>query len=350
MNLPVPTPTRRGGPVAASSPEPKGPKNGPGHLLQVEDLSLSLGHSRLLYDVSFDVSGGEVVGLVGESGSGKTLTGLSILGLLPAGARVGGRVQFGGEDLLRLPAERLRSLRGRQLSMIFQEPRASLNPSLTIGRQITDVIRTHQAVSRRQAYAMAEELFHQVGLPAPRLTLKTHSHELSGGMCQRVMIAMALVCEPKLLIADEPTTALDVTIQAQIVDLLRRLADERAFSVLLISHNLGVITEVCDRVITMYAGEVVNVTWRDQLLLHPSHPYAWSLLNAARRMGGQGVGRAGAQPANSARPPQGCRFHPRCPFAQDRCHEVHPALMETEHGSTRCLRHAEVHMAGLESP
>lgn len=321
---------------------------GPSPLLRVEDLSLSLGSSQLLYDVSFDVARGEVVGLVGESGSGKTLTGLSVLGLLPAGAKVRGRVDFGGEDLLRLPAERLRTLRGRDLSMIFQEPRASLNPSLTTGRQITDVVRAHKQVSRREASGIAEELFHQVGLPAPRQTLKAHSHELSGGMCQRVMIAMALVCEPQLLIADEPTTALDVTIQAQIVDLLRQLADERSFSVLLISHNLGVVSEVCDRVVTMYAGEIVNVTSRDELLLHPSHPYTWSLLNAARRQGMLGSGQPEAQPANSARPPAGCRFHPRCPFIADRCREEHPAIAAVDHGLTRCIRHAEIHMAGLE--
>jgi peptide/nickel transport system ATP-binding protein len=321
-------------------------------LLDVQELELSIGGNRLLSDVSFSLGTGEVVGLVGESGSGKTLTGLSIMGLLPSTATVSGKVVFQGNDLATASAEQVRRLRGNELSMIFQEPRASLHPARPIGRQIVDVVRAHEKVSKSVAGERARDLLGQVGLPAPRRAMSAYTHELSGGMCQRVMIAMALVREPSLLIADEPTTALDVTIQAQIIALLRRLADERGLSILLISHNLGVVSDLCSRVITMYCGQVVNIDHTANLLRRPRHPYPWALLKASTVDIDQPEdwsGIAGA-PANPAHPPHGCRFHPRCPYRTDACEAGVPALAEADGGAlTRCVRHAELDLTGVSS-
>jgi peptide/nickel transport system ATP-binding protein len=319
-------------------------------LLEVDRLALSIGGTRLLSDVSFSCGAGEVVGLVGESGSGKTLTGLSVLGLLPPGSETSGEVRFEGADLLRATPDELRALRGTRLSMIFQEPRASLHPARPVGKQIVDVVRAHEDVSKAVARDRACDLLAQVGLPSPRRTLGAYTHELSGGMCQRVMIAMALVCEPRLLIADEPTTALDVTIQAQIIALLRELAEERGLSVLLISHNLGVVADLCSRVVTMYCGQVVNVDSTSGLLSRPRHPYPWALLQASdvdpRRLQ-DWAGIAGS-PADPARPPTGCRFHPRCPHRIAACETELPLLESTGSGAvTRCIRHEELRLSGV---
>jgi peptide/nickel transport system ATP-binding protein len=322
------------------------------HLLEVDRLGLAIGGTQLLSDVSFTLAAGEVVGLVGESGSGKTLTGLTVLGLLPPDSTTTGTVTFAGTELLTADAEHLRRLRGNELSMIFQEPRASLHPARPVGKQIVDVVRAHENVSKAAARDRACDLLAQVGLPNPRRTLAAYTHELSGGMCQRVMIAMALVCEPRLLIADEPTTALDVTIQAQIIALLHRLAEERDLAVLLISHNLGVVSDLCSRVIAMYCGQVVTVDRTDNLLRHPRHPYPWALLQAStvdldtdRESAWTGI--AGA-PANPARPPAGCRFHPRCPHRRDVCEQAVPALVTAAGGGlTRCVRHAELELTGV---
>ena len=319
------------------------------HLLEVDGLGLAIGGTRLLSDVSFTLTEGEVVGLVGESGSGKTLTGLTMMGLLPADAEATGTVSFQGTDLLTTDRERLRRLRGNELSMIFQEPRASLHPARPVGKQIVDVVRAHEHVSNADARDRACDLLAKVGLPSPRRTLSAYTHELSGGMCQRVMIAMALVCEPRLLIADEPTTALDVTIQAQIIALLHRLAEERGLTVLLISHNLGVVSDLCARVITMYCGQVVAVDRTGDLLRRPRHPYPWALLRASTvdlDATGEWTGIAGA-PANPARPPSGCRFHPRCPHRTDACATTEPELVPADDGLTRCLRHEELTLTGV---
>jgi peptide/nickel transport system ATP-binding protein len=322
-------------------------------LLDVDRLSLAIGGTTLLTDVSFAVRPGEVVGLVGESGSGKTLTGLSVLGLLPRGAQATGRITFAGTDLLTAPADELRRLRGSELSMIFQEPRASLHPARTVGNQIVDVVRAHERVPKAVARERARELLAQVGLPDPARTLGAYTHELSGGMCQRVLIAMALVCRPRLLIADEPTTALDVTIQAQIIELLRGLAADRDLAVLLISHNLGVVSDLCTRVITMYCGQVVNVDSTEGLLRRPRHPYPWALLQASTvdlDPGADGERRwagLGGTPANPARPPVGCRFHPRCPYATDACAVTMPELEVDGTASTRCIRHGELELTGV---
>jgi peptide/nickel transport system ATP-binding protein len=335
--------------MAATSAAALGPAAAPQHgapVLAVTGLALRLGAATLLDDVSFSIGRGEVAGLVGESGSGKTLTGLSILGLAPRGALVTGSVRLSGTELTTAAPSALRAIRGSELSMIFQDPRSSLNPALSIGRQITDVIRAHAHVSRRAATATAVSLLGQVGLPSPRVSFAAHPHELSGGMCQRAMIAMALACDPRLLIADEPTTALDVTVQAQIMALLRSIADERGLSVLLITHNLAVVTQLCDRVITMYCGQIVNVDTTYRVVTAPAHPYTWSLLEAGRAR--QPAGAAGAgltgQPASPDSPPSGCRFHPRCPFAQARCAQSSPDLVSAGGGLTRCLRHGELRL------
>jgi peptide/nickel transport system ATP-binding protein len=315
-------------------------------VLRVDGLRLALAGVTLLSGVSLTAARGEMVGLVGESGSGKTLTGLSILGLLPPGATVAGRIEVAGTDMTSAAPGVLRRLRGAQVSMIFQEPRSSLSPALTVGRQIVDVLRAHLPVSRKEAAATALSLLGQVGLPSPRRCFAAYPHELSGGMCQRVMIAMALACGPSLLIADEPTTALDVTVQAQIITLLRSIADERGLSVLLITHNLAVVTQVCDRVVTMYCGQVVNADTTAGVLDAPSHPYTWALLEAGRlqlRPGGPAArAELPGQPASPSRPPQGCRFHPRCPFAVADCTTNVPELVAVRGGQTRCLRHADL--------
>ncbi len=316
-------------------------------VLVVDGVSLAVGGATLLSDVSFTVGRGEMVGLVGESGSGKTLTGLSILGLVPPRATLTGAIRVAGIDMTSAAPAVLRQIRGGRVGMIFQEPRSSLNPVKPVGRQIADVVRAHLAATRRQANATAVSLLGQVGLPNPSACFAAYPHELSGGMCQRVMIAMALSCGPALLIADEPTTALDVTVQAQIITLLRSIADERGLSVLLITHNLAVVTQVCDRIITMYCGQVVNAGTTARVLSTPSHPYTWALLESGRRqLSGDGAGASPTeltgQPASPANPPQGCRFHPRCPFADARCAADVPDLTDVDGGQTRCARHGEL--------
>ncbi|WP_067834600.1 ABC transporter ATP-binding protein [Nocardia lijiangensis] len=314
-------------------------------LLRVEELSLSLpAVGGLLRDVGFEVARGEVVGLVGESGSGKTLTGLGVLGLHPPGARVTGRIDFCGEDLLTATPDRLRALRGREVGMIFQEPRSSLNPVMTVGRQIANVLRAHEKMTSSQIGARTAELLEKVGLADSGRLIRSYPHELSGGMCQRVMIAMALACRPKLLIADEPTTALDVTIQAQILELLRGLTADEDLAVLLISHDIGVITELCDRVVTMYSGEVVDIAARDELLRRPAHPYAQALLQASSRETTPTVVRSARES-----PPDGngCVYRTRCRYAIDACRTTHPDLIGDARSATRCLRAGDLELAGL---
>ncbi len=323
-------------------------------LVAIEHLNLELpspsGSLTLLDDVSLTIGDGEIVGLVGESGSGKTLTGLSILGLEPPGAVVTGSVLFRGEDLLTVDQSRLREIRGRQIGMIFQETRAALNPCFTIGRQIAAVARAHYDISRGEALQRAVDLLERVQIPQAKARANSYPHELSGGMCQRAMIAMALVCGPSLLIADEPTTALDVTIQAQIVNLVRELADDNEMAVLLISHNLGVVCDIADRVVTMYAGEVVNDDETHHLVHSPSHPYTWGLVRSATHEGnalGLRYGIGGRPPSARTRP-AGCRFHTRCEFATTICAETHPELVRLPDGSlTRCFLSESLKLEGV---
>ena len=304
-------------------------------LLEVRDLSLDFetegGVAKVLDRVSFTVSESEVFGLVGETGCGKTVTALAILRLLPSNAKIrGGNVVFLGEDLLPKSEAEMNRIRGIRISMVFQDPGTSLNPVYPVGEQIARVVMVHEGVEREAAEKRAIELFRRVGLPDPENLLRRYPHELSGGMQQRVMISMALACRPKLLIADEPTTAVDVTIQAQILDLLMELRREFKLSVLLITHNLGIVAETCDRIGVMYAGTMAEVASTQDLFREPLHPYTQSLLKALPRADARGHPLAsipGMVPSLLA-PPTGCRYHPRCAFAMPTCSVHRPELLE----------------------
>ncbi|OJH40593.1 ABC transporter ATP-binding protein [Cystobacter ferrugineus] len=305
-------------------------------------LSLEAGPVLAVDDVSFSLPPGGTLGVVGESGCGKSLTALSVMRLVPEppGRVVGGRILFQGEDLLALPEEKMRRKRGRHLSMVFQEPMTSLNPVYTAGEQIAEGVRLHQGLSRSAARELAVEMLRQVGIPAPEQRVDSYPHELSGGMRQRVMIAMALASGPELLIADEPTTALDVTIQAQILDLLKRLQAERRMAVMLITHDLGVVAGHCDAVVVMYAGRVVERAPVKALFRQPAHPYTAGLLRSIPAL--QTVeGPPGARPRLKTIPgmvpglhrlPGGCRFRDRCERALDICARVDPPLESKREG------------------
>ncbi|WP_240791254.1 ABC transporter ATP-binding protein [Roseomonas sp. AR75] len=321
-------------------------------LLEVERLELALragrGWLKVVEDVSFAIAPGEAVGLVGESGAGKTLTGLALLGLLPRELfRAGGRVRLDGEDILNLPESALRRLRGRRISMIFQEPMTALDPVFTVGEQIAETLRAHTDLSPAAAKARAVEALAEVGIPLPARRAEDYPHQLSGGMRQRVMIAIALACEPRLLVADEPTTALDVTIQAQIIDLLLRQVSARGTALLLVSHNIGVVRECCSRIVAMYAGQVVEDAAVDALLERPLHPYASGLLRSHPRFAPHrarlpSIG--GRAPAPGAMPP-GCRFAPRCAHRTTGCDAAQP-LLPLEGRAVRCHRAAALDLPG----
>jgi peptide/nickel transport system ATP-binding protein len=292
--------------------------------------------------VDLTVARGRTIGVVGESGSGKSVTFLAVLGLLPKdGSEISGVVQFDGANLLALDDRNLRDLRGDRLAMIFQEPMTSLNPSYTVGEQIIEVLVRHKNLSRSEARQRAIELLSRVKIPSPERRIDDYPHRLSGGMRQRVMIAIALSCDPQLLIADEPTTALDVTIQAQILDLMRELRAESHAAIVLITHNLGVVAEICDEVAVMYAGEIVEHASVKALFDLPQHPYTVGLLGAIPRLD-RNAGRLatieGAVPQMAA-PPAGCRFAPRCPFVEDRCRRERPPIARlAENRWSRCFR------------
>ena len=309
-------------------------------LLRVENLQTSFrsekGYLPAVDGLSFSVRQGECVGLVGESGCGKTLTSLSILGLVPkpGGAITGGRILFEGRDLVSMPEEGLRAIRGNRISMIFQEPMTSLDPVYTIGTQIGDVISLHQKVDRRTARAKAVDMLRLVGIPDPERRIDEYPHSLSGGMRQRVMIAMALSCRPRLLIADEPTTALDVTIQAQILEILKDLRREIGMSVLLITHALGVIAEIAERVVVMYAGKAVEDGPVGEIFHHPRHPYTVGLLESVPRMEKEKrrLHVINGMVPGIAAMPAGCRFHPRCGRAMDVCRTNEPDPLQVSPG------------------
>ncbi len=292
--------------------------------------------------VDLSVASGTTLGLVGESGCGKSVTSLAIMGLLPkSSAEVTGSVRFDGIDLLSASDDKLRDLRGNRLAMIFQEPMTSLNPSFTIGDQIIETILRHRGGSRRAARERAIELLRRVHIPSPERRIDEYPHKLSGGMRQRVMIAMALACDPRLLIADEPTTALDVTLQAQILDLMRELKAASGAAIILITHDLGVVAEVCDEVAVMYAGEIVERADVDKLFASPQHPYTVGLLGSIPRLDRRTAQLAtieGMVP-NMTAPPPGCRFAARCPFAGEPCVKAPPPLLELNprHWS-RCIK------------
>jgi oligopeptide/dipeptide ABC transporter ATP-binding protein len=308
---------------------------GEGTLLEVRDLTISHRGAGLVRDVSFDVGPGEVVCLVGESGSGKTLTGRAVLGLLRYASqlRVSGTIGFGGRDLNSLPERELRRVRGAQIGMIFQDPVAALDPVIRVGSQIAE------ALGARRSAARVTELLTQVGITDPELRARQFPHEISGGMCQRVLIAIALAGQPRLLIADEPTTALDVTIQAQVLDLLAALRRERDLSVLLITHDLGVAAQLADRILVMYAGSIVESAPAAQFFAEPAHPYSQGLLRAVPRVDVPLAGRLpaipGSVPEAADRPP-GCPFHPRCDRALDVCRTRPPELEPVASGLVAC--------------
>ena len=284
--------------------------------------------SRLVDQVDITIDPGEIVALLGESGCGKSLTALAVLGLLPGACRAEGHILFEGQDLLGAGRHHWRHLRGRRMSMIFQDPGASLNPMLTVGRQISETLRRHAPAPRARINARVVELLRDVGVTDPERRVGAYPHEFSGGMCQRVMIAMAICCEPALLIADEPTTALDVTVQKQILALVRRLSREHGTGVLLISHDLGAVAEIADRVAVMYAGRVVEEAPAASLFAAASHPYTQGLLRAMPVLGAK-IGRLAAIEGSVPAPgemPEGCRFAPRCPLADERCRQVDPGL------------------------
>jgi oligopeptide/dipeptide ABC transporter ATP-binding protein len=324
-------------------------------LLEVVDLRTHFfteeGVVRAVDGISFDVRERETLAVVGESGSGKSVTSLSILRLIPTppGRIVSGAIRFRGRDLLKLSGEEMRRIRGREISMIFQEPMTSLNPVYTCGDQIMEALVLHEKLGRAAARARAIDLLRMVGISSPEQRVDEYPHQMSGGMRQRVMIAMALACKPAILIADEPTTALDVTIQAQILELLKRLQAELGMAVVLITHDLGVVAETADRVVVMYAGQVVESCDARALFHRTLHPYTAALLRSLPRIGSRDPLRVipGSVP-NPAAFPAGCRFAPRCPVAEPRCGEPVP-LAELESGHlVRCVRASEIASGRLE--
>ncbi len=297
--------------------------------------------------ISFSIDPGRTLGIVGESGCGKSVTALSIMGLVPRppGRIAGGEILFDGVDLLQLSAAALRELRGNRISMIFQEPMTSLNPVLTVGEQITEGILRHRTMSRAAAKELAIEMLRMVHISSPEERFGDYPHRLSGGMRQRVMVAMALACKPKLLIADEPTTALDVTIQAQILDLMRTLREETGTAIILITHDLGVVAELADDVVVMYAGRIVERATVAALFAEPQHPYTVGLLGSIPRLDIEQDRLAAieGQVPNPLAPVTGCRFHPRCPFVIERCRHEDPPLIDLGNGHESACWRAPLH-------
>lgn len=310
-------------------------------LLEIRNLTTAFpvegGLLRAVDGVSFDLQKGEVLCLVGESGCGKSMTALSILRLVPPpGAIIGGEVIFDGRDLMEMDPEEIRLIRGDRISMVFQEPMSDLNPVFPLGDQVAEVLRIHREMDREEAHIRAVELLGRVGIPDPERRAGEYPHQMSGGMQQRALIAMAMVCEPDLLIADEPTTALDVTVQAQILRLMERLISERDRSLLLITHDLGVVAEVADRVCVMYAGVIVEISPVKPLFADPGHPYTMGLMASLPSPGDRQYHSIPGSVPDLTDIPSGCRFHPRCPRVQDVCREEEPELVEKGGRAVRC--------------
>ncbi|ACB86305.1 ABC transporter ATP-binding protein [Natranaerobius thermophilus] len=291
-------------------------------------------------DVNFQISTGETVGIVGESGCGKSVTSLSIMRLLPDTAQISGEISFRGEDLLQKSESQMRQIRGNEMSMIFQEPMTSLNPVYTIGNQISETLRLHQGLDKKQAFNKAIEYLNMVGIPSPKQRAREYPHQLSGGMQQRAMIAMALSCNPQLLIADEPTTALDVTIQAQILELMKDLKQRLSTAIIMITHDLAVVAEMCERVIVMYSGKVVEIANIRELFKTPFHPYTEGLIKSIPKLHSKTdflYEIEGTVP-NPLELPQGCKFHNRCDYASEKCQTQEPELIEQENNHfVRCF-------------
>lgn len=305
-------------------------------LLEIKDEKLSFftpaGEVKALNGVSFSMNEGEVLGIVGESGSGKSVTAYSIMGLTAyPGKLIGGTIYFNGHQIEKKSEKEMRKIRGNEVSIIFQDPMTSLNPVYTIGNQITEVIRLHTGKSKKEAYDRAKELLELVGINEPTKRLKQYPHELSGGMRQRVMIAIALACEPKLLIADEPTTALDVTIQAQILELMQELRQKLGMSIIMITHDLGVVASMCERIAVMYAGHIVEYGTADEIFYEPKHEYTKGLINSIPKLSAQEIERLvpiEGQPVDLLNPPAGCPFAPRCANCMKICLREMPPKTE----------------------
>ncbi|WP_409177841.1 ABC transporter ATP-binding protein [Brevibacillus fortis] len=326
-------------------------------LLEVKNLrttfSTELGQVTAVDGVSFQVDSGETVGLVGESGCGKSVTSLSILRLFRkhSGTKLTGQIFFEQKELLQSSMEELQEIRGNRISMIFQDPMSSLNPVYTVGNQIAESLMLHQKLSKKAAQEKAIEMLTLVGIPSPEKRVSDYPHQLSGGMRQRVMIAMGLCCQPKLLIADEPTTALDVTIQAQILDLMLGLQKQLQMGILLITHDLGVVSEVCDRVLVMYLGQIVEEASVDTLFENPKHPYTIGLMKSIPTIDGKRGKKLhvidGIVPSLH-QIPKGCRFAPRCPLADEKCRQHPPDLFEIADGhQVRCWHHERIGLGGV---
>ncbi|WP_110183410.1 ABC transporter ATP-binding protein [Nocardioides solisilvae] len=333
--------------TTTTTPRPAGARRAAGDqpLLQVRNLSVEFGlkgqkRVRAVDEVSFDIHAGEHVGLVGESGSGKSVTSLAVMGLLPSrGVHVSGEVLYRGQNLLEQSPKQLSRLRGREIAMVFQDPMTSLNPVIPVGLQLTEVIRRHQDVSRKAAQRRAVELLDQVGIPDPARRVGEYPHQLSGGMRQRVLIAIALACGPKLLIADEPTTALDVTIQAQVLEVLKELVAETDAALLMITHDLGVVAGLCDQVNVMYSGRIVESAERGPLFATPRHPYTGGLLDSIPRLDSPRGSRLTPIPGSPTQTipwSEGCAFAPRCQNRVERCTAEPPALLAGEDRLLRC--------------
>jgi oligopeptide transport system ATP-binding protein len=314
------------------------------HLLEVDDLKMYFhtrdGIVKAVDGVSYTLDAGETLGVGGESGSGKSVTALTMMGLIqmPPGKVEGGDVLFKGRSLIAMKDEELRAIRGNDIAMIFQDPMTSLNPVYRIGRQIAEPLRIHQGLSRREAKVRAVELLQLVGIPHPEKRVDDYPHQFSGGMRQRAMIAMALACDPDILIADEPTTALDVTIQAQIIELMQRIQERTGSAIIMITHDLGVVADIADRVLVMYAGRAVEYGTLDEVFYNPLHPYTWGLMDSIPRAGMSEKSELcpiTGQPPSLVDVPSGCSFHPRCPYARAVCTTDVPEyrLIDGTHGS-----------------
>lgn len=311
------------------------------NILTVKDLKTyfytASGIAKAVDGVSFNIAKGETMGIVGESGSGKSVTSNSIIHLLPprTGKIVGGSIEFEGKDVLALSKKELNDFRGKDIAVIFQDPMTSLDPVFKIGKQMTEMIMAHQNVTKDEAWKMAVEALSKVGIPEPEKRMNSYPYELSGGMCQRVIIAMAVCCKPKLIIADEPTTALDVTVQAQVLELLKELQRDMDTAILLITHNLGVVWEMCDKVMVMYAGNTVEFTDTKTLYSNPRHPYTWGLLDSMPKLSDESKGELKTIPGT---PPdlrltgECCNFYNRCPYVTEACTQSVPPLVEVEPG------------------
>ena len=319
-------------------------------LLEVKNLRTEFKRDKTwvtaVNNVSFSINKGEILGLVGESGCGKSVTSLSVMRLLARNSKISnGEVILNGHDLLKEDKKGMRKVRGREVAMIFQEPMNSLNPCMRIETRLTEAILLHNDFSKEQAHQRAVDVLKSVGIPEPEMTLKSYPHQLSGGMCQRVMIAMAMSCEPELLIADEPTTALDVTIQAQILELMEDIRAKRNTGILMITHDLGVVAEMCSRVVVMYAGRIVEEASVEDLFADPKHPYTQGLMSSTIKINQSDeiLGTINGVVPNLSSMPEGCRFHPRCPYAREDCRKNMPELNTvTENRYVRCLHWNEL--------